>query len=658
MTNIGFDTETWLIEPGCLTPPLVCGSFAVGENTALQLRDGAVAAFTSLLLDPDVNIIIHNAAYDCAVLCNEEPDLLPLVFEAYKSGRIRCTKVREMMIQNAKTGLTDDNGPKIPFDLAAIVQRRFTIDISESKTDPDAWRTRYKELDGVPLDQWPPEAKEYAEADALWHLRVFESQASEEGAYLADEVGQTKAAFVLHLMGVYGVVTDEKAVQDLEAELTVRIEKAQAALANTGILKPKKVKDPVTGLTHMDWAKDTKKIKALVEAALGDATPKTEPSASYPEGQTKTDEETLLSTGNPDLKVLAEVGNDLKVRSVWGDGLKGIDKKGNQRGLRLTDGWLIHPNWSVLVASGRTACWGPPMQQLPRKGNVRPCFVPRPGYWYCSVDYGFIELVTWAQTCLDLFGFSDMAESIKAGRDPHVDMAVEILRASGVETDYDTLNKARKAKETWATDGRQMAKAANFGLPGGLGSATFVKFAKASYDVVLTIEQSENIKAAWRRKWREVEPYFNHVNQLLADNFGDETAVTLPRTGFVRGGCTYCAAANTYFQGLAARGAKEALWNVSEECYLDMTSPLYGSRPVMFIHDEIILEVPAHREVADGAARRLMKVMEDSMRKFTPDVPVTTEPTLMARWYKEAAPVYGEGGVLELWRPKAEKVAA
>ena len=44
--------------------------------------------------------------------------------------------------------------------------------------------------------------------------------------------------------------------------------------------------------------------------------------------------------------------------------------------------------------------------------------------------------------------------------------------------------------------------------------------------------------------------------------------------------------------------------------------------------------------------------MVQGMQRFVPDVPVKAEPTLMARWYKEAEPVWGSDGVLELWSPK------
>lgn len=668
---IGFDTETHLIRPGVLTPKLVVGSFCFDAEVdpVLHLGVDAIDTFESLLADKDATLTIHNAAFDAAVMVASRPYLLGPVFDAYEQGRIRCTKVREMMIHNAIYGLTDDNGPKVSFALADIVFRRFGIDISESKKDPNAWRLRYHELDGVPLDQWPKEAVDYAKDDALWHLRVFQSQEKDrhlsrvenqarswddrrpvpERDALADELGQTKAAFALHLMAIYGLLTEDEAVQELERVLTAHVQEANRKLADTGILKPKKVKDPVTGLIHMDWSKDTKKIKELVEAALGASTPRTDPSDKFPEGQVKTDEETLRATGHPDLITLAEVGTDAKVLSVWVPALKGLDKKGNQRGLRLPTGWLIQPTWNVLVASCRTSCYAPPLQQPPRKGNVRPCFVPRPGYWYCSVDYNFIELVTWAQTCLDLFGKSEMAVAINADTDPHCLLAAEIMRVTeGRNVTYEEVYAARK---TWGKDPRQKAKAGNFGFPGGLGVETFLLYAKANYGVGLTQDEGWAIKNAWKRRWSESEAYFNHFSRLQEKAFGNPFEVTLPRTGFVRGGCTFTSGCNTMFQGLAARGAKEAMWDVAREAYLDPKSDLYGCRPVLFLHDEIVLEVPAHRERAHAAAMRTVKVMETAMSRFTPDVKVRAEPALCARWYKNADPVWGKDGVLELWTP-------
>lgn len=677
MNAIALDTETFLIEAGLLAPPLVCVSFCTtDENGApnppgLMDRDAGLAFVENLLTNAvkqDYHLAIHNAAFDMAVFCVERPSLIPLVFKAYDAGRIHCTKVRDQMLLNARGEMkADDEGQKTGFTLADVVKRRFEVDISDSKNDPNAWRLRYGELDGVPLHEWPDDAKTYAKDDSLWHLAVFlhqEQERAEGGVdHLADEPGQNRAAFALHLMSMQGVLTDAAAVEALEAHLTVTVAEAEEKLKLSGILKGKSAKKRDTGLIEVSWSKDTAKIKALVEAsfdAAGIPVPRTPPSSTAPDGNVKMDEETLRATRHPDLLVLADSASDSKLLTTYVPALKGLDSKGKQRGLVLPGrGYLIQPGYNCLVSSGRTSAYQPNVQNPPRKGGVRECFVPRPGYWYLSVDYAFIELCTWAQTCIDLLGFSKLADAIKAGMDPHVDMGVEILRAEGhpemtyKDGDYAHVNKARKAGATWAKDARQLAKAANFGFPGGLGAASFCAYAKATYGVDISEEKAKDLKRIWRGKWTEADAYFNHISALQAEAFNQPFAVTLPRTGFVRGGCTFTSACNTYFQGLAARGAKEAMWEIAKACYVENASVLYGCRPVLFLHDEFILEVPANVPDAHDASVALSALMVEGMQKFVPDVPVAVEPTLMKRWHKEAGPVYDAKARLVPWEPRA-----
>lgn len=661
-TYIGLDTETYLIQPGLQAPPLVVMSM-VGDPTmgaSLLLRDEALVTVRNLLRNPSAHLVLQNAAFDMAVFASEQDDLLPLIFAAYDAGRIHCTRIREMLLHNALEGLNDADGggPRVGFSLADIVKRRFGVDLSADKTAPDAWRLRYSELDGKPLNEWPEEARRYAGDDAIWALRIWQQQ-EEQAEYLKDAPGQTRAAFCLHLMQAWGILTEEAAVLELEERLSATVSEANEKLLASGLLKGKTKKNKATGILEIEWSKNSARIKELVEqgfARQGLEVPRTDPSDRFPEGQVKTDEETLRMAGVPDLDVLADSLGDAKLLSTYVQALKGRVKKGNtdqyeQRGRYLPGtGWLINASWNPLVASGRTSCQKPNLQNPPRKGGVRECFVPRTGNWFLSVDYSFIELCTWAQACLDLVGKSDMAEAIRAGLDPHVDMGVEILRAEGRDVDYEACVAARKGGQSWAKDARQLAKAANFGLPGGLGAATFVAYAKATYGVELTEEKARDLKVVWRSKWSEADAYFAHVSGL--QQFGASSfTVTLPQSGFVRAGCTFTSGCNTFFQGLAARGAKEALWLLTKACY-GADPLLAGCRIVAFVHDEFILEVPAERERAHAISERVQKLMLEGMQRFVPDVPIKAEPTLMARWYKEAEPVWGADGILELWTPK------
>jgi DNA polymerase-1 len=693
MNVIALDTETYLISPGLLAPPLVCVSFATTENgvdvSPPGLLDcaGGLAFVENLLHSTTTHFAIHNAAFDMAVFCVERPSLIPLVFKAYDEGRIHCTKVRDQMLLNARGEMkSDEEGQKTGFTLADVVKRRFDVDISESKNDPNAWRLRYGELDDVPLHEWPDDAKTYAKDDAKWHLMAYLDQERERDAVasegsgpdpLYDEPGQNRAAFALHLMSMYGVLTDATAVGALEAHLTEVVEAANEKLKASGILKSKATTKRETKLVEVTWSKDTAKIKGLVEAGFtsqGLYVPRTDPSPSFPDGQVKMDEDTYRLSNDPDLLVLADAMGDMKLRDGYVQNLKGrFKKKGSkteyvQNGLVLPGrGWLIQPRFEAVVSTGRTSSYQPNIQNPDKRAGmwledgsyvpgVRECIVPRPGHLFCSVDYAFIEMVCWAQACLDIpeIGFSRLAEAIIAGKDPHCLLAVEILRKEGKNHTYE---EVLAGKKTWAKPARTMSKPGNFGLMGGMGAEAFSEVAWKSYDVRLSIPEAQSLKVSWKTVWEEAQPFFNYVTNMQAEAFGQPFAVVVPQTGFVRGGCTFSMACNAFFQPLAARGAKEAGWHLAKECYLDERSPLFGCRPVAFLHDEYLVEVPDDPERAHLASRRIEQIMVDGMTKFVKDVPVGVEPTLMRRWYKEAEPVYRDG-LLVPWEPAPSARAA
>ena len=76
-----------------------------------------------------------------------------------------------------------------------------------------------------------------------------------------------------------------------------------------------------------------------------------------------------------------------------------------------------------------------------------------------------------------------------------------------------------------------------------------------------------------------------------------------------------------------------------------------GSMPVVFLHDEILFELP--EEDAHERAEEAARLMREAMEIITPDVRVTAVPALMKRWHKDAEPVY-EDGRLVPWTPDEE----
>ena len=72
--------------------------------------------------------------------------------------------------------------------------------------------------------------------------------------------------------------------------------------------------------------------------------------------------------------------------------------------------------------------------------------------------------------------------------------------------------------------------------------------------------------------------------------------------------------------------------------YCNPKSPLYGSRIVAFIYDEILMECP--EEKAHEAAMELTRLMLQGMQIFLPDIPSKVEVEMMRRWIKAAKAVY------------------
>ena len=94
-------------------------------------------------------------------------------------------------------------------------------------------------------------------------------------------------------------------------------------------------------------------------------------------------------------------------------------------------------------------------------------------------------------------------------------------------------------------------------------------------------------------------------------------------------------ACNTPFQGIAADGAKAAFVEVFNQCFFDPRSPLAGCYPVLFIHDEIVLECDESKDLT-RAAHHLCKIMKEQMEIYTPDIPAIVEPCVSREWTKGA----------------------
>jgi len=363
-----------------------------------------------------------------------------------------------------------------------------------------------------------------------------------------------------------------------------------------------------------------------------------------------------------------------------------------------TEAGKVHPRYTLLLVTGRVSCSKPNIQQCPREEGFREHLVASEGHVLLIIDYSMIELCTLAQTCLNRYGYSKLAEIINAGVDVHRFVAGQILK---------------KPVETVSDEERRKAKAVNFGLPGGLMAPSLVKYAAASFGVELSLEEAES----WREQWLDVFPemrsYLDPPNtlELLADALdlssyprrsrhtfvpaavllriaggadstrqgrkftrAEETwawrvlkrlptrrkdvleaiakrrgcreiqreltrihRVDLP-CGRSRARCTWNESRNLPFQGLAANGAKVALYELEKS----------GYRVVGFVHDEFLIELPEADDYR-APAEDVEAIMVAAMRTVCPDIRIATEYAISRRWSKKATATYDENGRLISW---------
>lgn len=625
MKKLVFDLETYLIGPASNAPKPVVASFRVDGGEPFLDSPDKVRLWLERALDNKALVIGQNIAYDMMVTMNAYPETTDTIWALYREGLVRDTMIREKLLKLAEGKLTFDYaaGAKPKFHLANLAAEYLGIDMSEEKDNEYSWRYRYSELDGIPIEQWPEAARLYALGDAEITDNVFEAQGAtrrltQEGyeyadgkGNIVDEVNQVAHAFALSLQTAWGLRTDEAQVEKLREHLEQTVAEKRRSLSK---------------FFRKSGTMDTKAVQAAVVAAYEKLN---KPVPTTDSGGISRSRTTLEDSGDEELMTLAEYSKDVKELTTYIPML-------------MTGTYIpIHPRYNSLVETGRTSSYQPNIQNLPRRDGVRECFVPRPGHVFISADYASLELAALAQVLLDLFGESDMAKAINEGKDLHIWTASFLLG-----TDYETALKGKKAGDPEVKHARQAAKVANFGFPGGLGVETLITYAREGYGLRITKEDSEALKAAWRAAFPEVVTYFKMVSD---DTRGSNSCnVVQHRSGRVRGRCSYTQACNTRFQGLAADGAKLALFNVMYEAYADRSSPLYGARGGAFIHDEIMLEVEEGRAAA--AAKRLSEVMVETMKIFIPDVLIEAEPAISRRWYKGAEPVYKDG-VLVPWEP-------
>jgi hypothetical protein len=350
------------------------------------------------------------------------------------------------------------------------------------------------------------------------------------------------------------------------------------------------------GLVRADGSRDTKVAKELMKSVLGEDCILTD------KGQISLSEEACQRAGHPTLLSYQLYGSRKNLLSRLEGLEKGYDKPLSSR-------------FDSLKETGRTSCskgdYGHPLQNMLRIPGERECFVPRPGNVFIACDFDGFELCTLAQVCLWSVGESRLAQVINEGRDVHLFRASEALGEpyEDLKAILDTPDHPRR-KDVKRV--RQLCKISNFGYPGGMGSKSFVGYARKN-GVHIDLAQSEELKEDWRRDLPEMVKYHNWIS-----NGHQWRQIT----------------------------RKSGIWNVTT-VHQFRSDRVRGA--VSYTDDEYLLEGP--EETANEAAHVVQEIMESEAQKWIPDVKITASPCLMRRWSKDAEPVW-RNGVLIPWEDR------
>ncbi|WP_082150969.1 DNA polymerase I [Chromobacterium sp. LK1] len=332
--------------------------------------------------------------------------------------------------------------------------------------------------------------------------------------------------------------------------------------------------------------------KQLQEILFGKLGIPTKGVKKTPSGGYSTDESVLeaLALDYPLPKCILQYRGLAKLKSTYTDKLPQLINADTGR---------VHTNYAQAVAiTGRLASSDPNLQNIPVRTpegrRVREAFIAPPGHVIVSADYSQIELRIMAHLSDD----AGMLQAFASGEDIHRATAAEVF---GVALDQ------------VSADQRRAAKAINFGLIYGMSA-----FGLAAQ---LDIERSaaQQYIDRYFMRYPGVAEYMQTTRETAREQGYVETVfgrrLYLPEIKLsnpTRRAGAERAAINAPMQGTAADLIKLAM--IATQDWLQREA--LGSKQIMQVHDELVLEVPAAE--LEQVKRRLPEIMAGVARLKVP----------------------------------------
>lgn len=283
----------------------------------------------------------------------------------------------------------------------------------------------------------------------------------------------------------------------------------------------------------------------------------------------------------------------------------------------------IHPQFNLHVTvTGRSSSRNPNAQNFPSRGKwskkYKKIFKARPGYKFISADLSQIELrlIAWES------GDPVMLDAYRTGKDIHTITAMAVTGHNHVS--WNALSKDEKKLL------RFRAKAVNFGFCYGMRAPKFKRYAKTDYGVELTDEEAKHYYETYHKLYRNVRQWHSRRIQE-ANRFGYVVSLhgairhvpsVYSEDEFIKSQAER-QAINSPIQAFGSDLGVLGIARLSRQADPDII------RPVMFIHDDVILEVKdGHEEEAVNALLWVLNNPPLHIFGLTAPLPILAEPDI------------------------------
>lgn len=535
-----FDTETTSLDP--MTAQIVGLSLSVeaghaayvplahrGPDAPVQLpRDEVLARLKPWLESAEYKKVGQHLKYDEQVLANYGIEM---------RGVEHDTLLQSYVLESHR-----------PHDMDNLALRHLGIKTIKYE-DVAGKGAQQIGFDEVALDKAAEYAAEDADVTLRLHQALYPQLAAEEALEHVYRDIEVPTSRVLRKMERTGVLIDAEKLRQQSSEIAARLIQLESeayvlAGGEFNLGSPKQIGQIFFERLELPVVKKT------------------------PSGAPSTDEEVLqkLAEDYPLPKILLEHRGLSKLKSTYTDKLP--------RMVNATTG-RVHTNYAQAVAvTGRLASNDPNLQNIPvRTGegrHIREAFIAPPGHKLVSADYSQIELRIMAH----ISGDESLLRAFSQGEDIHRATAAEIFSVTPLEV---------------SNDQRRVAKVINFGLIYGMSS-----FGLAS-NLGITRDAAKLYIDRYFARYPGVARYMDETRLSAKAKGYVETVfgrrLWLPE---INGGngprrqAAERAAINAPMQGTAADLIKLSM--IAVQKWIEQAR--IGTRMIMQVHDELILEVP------------------------------------------------------------------